>query len=75
MEITNFTAEKYEDYIRLYMEVDGVPGAKAVPLDADLKVEGEKLAQEIIEGNTPQPEEKVVEPVPVDVSNIVLEIK
>lgn len=76
--VQNFTAEQVGEEILLSLEVvdgDNVwPGRKAVALDADLKAEGEKLAQEVIDANTVVAPEPAPEPVPVDVSGIVLSI-
>ncbi len=76
--IKSFSAERVEDVIILHMEVedgDNVwPGSKGVSADADLKVEAEILAKEIIVANTPVQEVSAPEPVPVDVSQISITI-
>ena len=65
MTVQNFTAEQVGEEILLSMEVvsgENVwTGAKAVAADADLKVEADILAAEIVEANT------VVEVAPEDI--------
>lgn len=79
-QVTSFTAEQIGEEIILKMEVtEGESvwtGIKPVPADADLKVEADILAAEILEANTtPEVPAAQPDPVPVDVSGIVVEIK
>lgn len=78
--VQNFSAEQIGEDILLSMEVvegENVwPGRKAVPAGSDLKVEADTLAKEIVEANaTPEVPAAQPDPVPVDVSGIVVEIK
>jgi hypothetical protein len=79
MQVTKFEANQVDENIILSMEVtdgDNVwPGDKSVPVGSDLKVEGDILAAEIVDANTPKPPVAEVVPVPVDVSKIVVEVK
>jgi hypothetical protein len=79
MTVQNFTGEQIGEEILLSMEVvsgENVwPGAKAVAADADLKVEADILAAEIVEANTVVEVVAEVVKTPVDVSKIVVEVK
>lgn len=77
--VTHFEANKVGEYILLDMKVaDGetvLPGAKSVAIDADLKVEADILAAEIIDAYAAKAANVVPVATPVDVSKIVVEIK
>lgn len=77
--VTKFEAEKVGEEIILKMEVtDGdkiFPGLKCVPADADIKIEADILAAEIVSANTPAEEEVKATPEAVDVSGITVEVK
>lgn len=77
--VTKFEAEKVGEYIILKMEVTSGenvwPGSKAVPADADLKIEADILAAEIVDANKPAEVVAPVAPEAVDVSGITVEVK
>ena len=79
MQVTKFEAEKVGEEIILSMEVtDGEkvwPGRKCVPSDADLKVEADILAAEIIDAHKPVEPVAEVKAEAVDVSKVVVEVK
>lgn len=75
MTIEFVSAEKYTKGIIITVKLDAFTGSKVVPIDADLKVEGDILVAEIMEAYNPKPVPKPEEPVLLDVSKIILEVK
>lgn len=77
--VTKFEAEKVGEEILLSMEVtsgDNVwPGRKVVAADADLKVEADILAAEIVDASTANVSNPAPVSTPIDVSKITVEIK
>jgi len=76
--VNSFTAEQLGDDVVLDISLtegeNTWTGRKVVAVGSDLKVEGDALAAEIIEANTPVAPEVPPTPVPLDVSGIVLEV-